>query len=377
LITVDWYFWSHRLSLARAARDAGFEVVICTLVDQYGDRIRREGFKLIPIGLIRRSKNPFREIISLLEVVRIYRKVRPDIVHHVAIKPVLYGSVAAAASGVRGIVNALGGLGHVYVAKGLRASILRWVVGLLYRGAFRLRRSRVIIQTKQDQETLVGRGIVAKRKTVVIQGSGVDPDRFVLQPEPDGVPVVMLAGRLLWNKGVDDFVRAGRILKSRGIPLRMVLVGAPDPENPLSVPEETLRRWQERGDAQWWGRQDDMPDILARSNLVVLPTTYGEGVPKILLEAAAVGRALIATRIPGCSDIVRHGENGLLVPVKNVNALAAAIEVLIEDRWLRMRMGKCGRAIVEAEFSEKLVVAETFKVYNALLGNTIHPVEPI
>ncbi len=332
---------------------------------------------MIPIGLMRRSKNPFQELLGLLEIVKVYRKERPDIVHQVAIKPVLYGSVAAVASGVQAVVNALGGLGYVYVAKGLKASIARWLVGLSYRFAFRLPRSRVILQTKEDRDLLAARGIVAPRKTVVIRGSGVDPGVFVYRPEPVGVPIVMLAGRLLWNKGVGDLVAASKVLKAKGIECRIVLVGAPDSENPLSVPEETLRRWQARGEAEWWGRQENMPDILVRANLVVLPTTYGEGVPKILLEAAAVGRALIATRIPGCSDIVRHGENGLLVPVHNVQALATAIAALIEDPVRRTRMGRRGRAIVEAEFSEGMVIAETFKVYEDLLGAPVRAGAPM
>jgi glycosyltransferase involved in cell wall biosynthesis len=367
LITEDWYFWSHRLSLARAARDKGFEVLICTRVHKHGRLIEQEGFKLTPIRLIRRNMNPLTEMLSLLEIMRIYKKERPNIVHHVAIKPILYGSLAAALARVHAVVNALGGLGHLFILQGFRVSLLRWLASFAYRMAFSFKRSRVIFQTKEDQETFVVKRIAESEKTVLIRGSGVDLVEFALRPEPEGIPVVMLAGRLLWNKGVAYLIEAAKLLRSKDIEIRIVLVGAPDPENPQSISEDRLRRWQNEGVLEWWGRRENMADVLAQANLVVLPTTYGEGIPKILLEAAAVGRAIIATDIPGCREIVRHQENGLLVPVNDVSALASAIASLASDSELRLKMGIRGREIVEADFAQERVVAETFAVYRELL----------
>lgn len=367
LITPDWYFWSHRLPLARAARDQGCEVLICTRVYKHGKLIEKQGFKLTPISLTRGSMNPLREILSILEIMKIYWRERPDIVHHVAIKPVLYGSLAAALVRVRAVVNALGGLGHVFTIRGLRGSLIRWLTALAYRLAFSGERSRVIFQTREDQDVFVRHGIVESEKTVLIRGSGVDLAEFNLRPEPEGTPVVMLAGRLLWNKGIGDLIQAKKILRSKDVDIRVVLVGVPDPANPQSVSEEMLRRWNSEGVVEWWGRRENMPDVLSQANLVVLPTTYGEGVPKILLEAAAVGRAIVATDIPGCREIVRHEENGLLVPIKDVSALASAIATLVADSKCRLLMGMRGRKIAEAEFSEEIVVKQTMELYKTLL----------
>lgn len=369
LVTEDWYFWTHRRSIALAAQAKGFHVTIATRVQNHGALIEQAGFKLIPIRLRRRSFNPIKELFVLAELIAIYRRERPSIVHHVAIKPVLYGSWAAALAGVTGIVNALAGLGHVFVAQGLRASMFKRFIKLVYRVTLSSKSSRVIFQNPEDQELFVRDRIVASERAVLIRGAGVDLTEFSPRPESAGTPIIMLAGRLLWNKGVGDFVEAAKLLKSGGIDCRVVLVGMPDPENPQSVSEKILQGWQNEGVVEWWGRREDMPDVLAQSSLVVLPTTYGEGVPKILIEAAAIGRAIIATDVPGCREIVRHGENGLLIPARNTSVLASAIAELLRYPDRRKRMGMRGREIVEVEFSQEQVVAQTLEVYRDLLGD--------
>lgn len=366
VITEDWYFWSHRRAIAAAAQAAGFEVTIATHVQEHGPLIEAAGFKLVPIRLRRTGRNPIRELLAIAELVRLYRRERPTVVHHVAIKPILYGSVAAAMAAVPAIVNAVAGLGYVFMAEGRKASWLRRLAMFAYRVAFRSKRSRVIFQHGEDQATFVRRRIVAADRTVLIRGSGVDLREFALRPEPTDTPTVMLAGRLLWDKGVGELVEAVRLLKSRGVQLRCVLVGAPDPANPRSIPEDVLRGWEEEGLVQWWGRRTDMPDVLAQANLIVLPS-YGEGVPKILLEAGALGRAVVATDIPGCREVVRHGENGLLVPPRDAPALADAIGRLLRDPKTRARMGRRGRKITQADFSSDRVVAETLALYSELL----------
>ena len=367
LITEDWYYWSHRRSIAVAAEKAGFEVIIATRIHNHRSLIQKDGFKLIPIRLRRSSRNPIKELLAIMDLFAIYRRERPSIVHHVSIKPVLYGSWVAALVGVPAIVNALAGLGHVYAAQGWRASLLKRLVSLAYRTALRFKNSRLIFQNSEDQETFVKNGIVTSDRAVLIRGAGVDLVKFRFRRESEKIPVVMLAGRLLWNKGVGRLVEAANLLKLHGIHCRVVLVGTPDPESPQSVSEGILLRWQKQGAVEWWGRHEDMPEVLAQANLVVLPTTYGEGVPKILLEAAAVGRAVIATDIPGCREIVRHGQNGLLIPPGDVFALASAIGELLKDPERRARMGRRGREIVEAEFSEQRVVTETLAIYRELL----------
>jgi len=368
-VTEDWYFCSHRLPIARVARDAGCEVIVVTRVNAHGEAITQEGFRLIPSQMRRRSKNPVRELAAILEIIAIYRRERPDLVHHVAMKPVLYGSIAAWLVGVPAVVNALAGLGFVFSSDRWKAKLLRpWI-----RSAFRLllnqERGKVILQNPDDQRLLTESGVLSLDRTVLIRGSGVDVSCFSASPEPkDGPVVVTLVARMLLDKGVVEFVKAARLLKQQGVSFRAVLVGGPDPENPASVPENQMLAWQSEGIVEWWGQRSDIPAVWAQSHIAVLPTTYGEGVPKSLIEAAACARPIIATDVPGCREIVQHERNGLLVPVKDPTALADAIARLITDEDLRRMMGRKGRELVEREFAESIVVQKTLDLYHSMLG---------
>jgi glycosyltransferase involved in cell wall biosynthesis len=366
LITEDWYFWSHRLPLARAAREAGFDVVIATRVQEYGDCIRREGFRLIPIGLRRGSMNPIEEIRALLELIRIYRKERPQIVHHVAMKPVLYGSIAARLTNINCMINAIAGMGYVFISSEKLAVILRILIKPLLRITLNASGCRLILQNSDDYELFAGKGLIRKDRIVMIRGSGVDTERFIYRPEREGTPVIMLVSRMLWDKGIGEFVDAAKELLAKGIQAKFVLVGNVDPDNPTSIPIPVLEKWHESGLVEWWGHQKDMPGVFAQAHVVVLPS-YREGLPKVLLEAAACGRAIVATDVPGCREIVRNGENGVLVPAYDAHALAASVERLIVDGVLRKRLGDRGRQIVLNDFSEKKVVEETMVLYKQCL----------
>jgi glycosyltransferase involved in cell wall biosynthesis len=365
-ITEDWYFWSHRLPIARAARDAGFEVIIATRTHQHRERIKREGFRLTPINLIRRSKNIFREIFSILEIIKIYRREKPDIVHHVALKPVLYGSWAARISDISGVVNALAGLGVIFIEQGWKASIINRLVVFAYRLAFSAKNTIGIFQNPEDLKLFTDAGIVKSDKAVLIRGSGVDTARFLHLPEPTGIPTIVLASRMLWDKGVGEFIGAVTQLRRKGLKCHSILVGSPDSENPASIPEETIRMWHSEGVIEWKEHVEDMPEVFAKSNIVVLPS-YREGLPKVLLEAASCGRPIVATNVPGCKEIVYNNENGLLVPPHDSKSLADALMVLVEDAELRAKMGARGREIVESEFSEELVVRKTMEVYKNII----------
>lgn len=365
LVTEDWYFVSHRLPLAVAARQVGYEVMVVTRLGKHGRTIRNAGLRLIPIELSRRGKNPFSEIMLVAGLTTIYRRERPDIVHHVAMKPVLYGSLVARLAGVRHVVNALAGLGWLFTSESRLAAVL----GRGVRFAFRklLNRGAVIVQNWDDMKWLIDLGIESNR-IYLIRGSGVEVNRFAPTPEPDGKPVVLLASRMLWDKGVGEFVAAARNLKQRGLAARFVLVGDPDPANPASISPSLLESWHAEGVIEWWGHRNDMAQVFAQSHLVCLPS-YREGLPKVLLEAAACGRPIVATDVPGCREIVRHGENGLLVPPRNAEALAEAVETLLCDPVLRKRMQARGREIAVTEFSEQVVIQETLRVYRELLGS--------
>lgn len=362
LVTEDWYFCSHRLPPARAAQAAGYDVVVATRVDLRGAEIMAEGFKLVPISLRRRSRNPFREMAAIAEIAQIYRRERPDIVHHVALKPVLYGSFAALLVRRPAVVNALAGMGFLFTSSSRTAAVLRAAVSRIFRVLLNAGRSVLILQNPDDEAMLVSGGLVAPSRVRLIRGSGVDIERFAPTPEPGGTPVVMLPSRLLWDKGVGEFVAAAGVLRARGVVARFVLVGDGDADNPASIPDAQLKAWHDSGLIEGWGRCEDMPGALAQAHIVCLPS-YREGLPKVLLEAAACARALVATDAPGCREIVRHGENGLLVPLRDAASLADAIERLLGDPVLRFRMGQKGRHMVEAEFSEEKVAQETLAVY--------------
>ena len=376
LVTEDWYFCLHWLRLARAVRDAGASVLVATRVSDQGKRILDEGFALFPLRLKRRSRHPVREFAAVLELVRLYRQQKPDIVHHVAIKPILYGSVAAWLARVSVVVNAFPGLGYIFVSETWKARLFRTILSPMFQWVFTLSRSRVIFQNSEDREQLVRAGILPQAQTAVIRGVGVDVSQFKPRPDHAGPIVVLLAARMLWEKGVGDFVDAARLLKQRGVPAKCVLAGRVDTENLSHVPEMQLVSWHEEGAIEWWGYREDMPELLASTHVVVLPTYYGEGLPTILLEAASCGKSLVATQMRGCRDIVHDGVNGFLVPPKDAKALAQAIEVLVRDPALRARMGHRGRELVVREFSSERIVQETFAVYQDLLGEPWVPGSP-
>lgn len=367
VVNVDWYFWSHRLALARRLRAEGYDVVVVAAEERgFRQRIEQDGFRFLPLRLQRASTNPFRELWTCVQLWRIYRAERPDLVHHVSIKPVLYGSIAARLAGRPAVVNAVTGLGYTFLP-GVRRSPLGRITGALYRIACSGDRTIMLFQNPDDLEALVSAGLVPPARCALVRGSGVDVARFHVTPLPVGTPVVLLAGRMMWDKGVGTFVEAARALRRDGVDLRAVLVGIPDEQNPNAVPLETLRAWHAEGAVEWWGLRDDMPAVLASATIVVLPSTYPEGVPKILIEAAASGRAIVATDAPGCREIARHGVNATLVAPGDAAALAGAIKGLLADPGALETYGAAGRALAVAEFSEETVLTETLAVYHRLL----------
>jgi glycosyltransferase involved in cell wall biosynthesis len=363
----EWYFLSHRLALGKALRRAGCHVTVAAPEERnLGNAIRAAGIGFIPLKLDRGYRSFRRELQSIRQLGGLYRNERPDVVHHVTIKPVIYGSIAARWVGIKCVVNAIAGLGYTFAGKGFLGALRRNVVSLAYRVALAGQRMKVIFQNPEDRDLFVSRNIVAAASTVVIRGSGVNVREFQPPEEPTGIPVVLLASRLLWDKGVGELVEATRILRRTSLQFRTVLVGIPDEQNPRSIPEGVVLRWKEEGIVEWWGHRTDMADVLRTASIVALPS-YHEGLPRVLLEAAAAGRSLVATDIPGCREIVRQGHNGLLVPARDPVALANALATLLRDPEMRARMGKAGRSMVVREFSDEQVIDETMQVYSDVL----------
>lgn len=361
----DWYLYNFRINLAQAMRERGHEVVLMSPPGEYGERLQAAGFRWIEFPLSRKGVNPLIEMGVLNRLTDVYTQENPDLVHHFTVKCVTYGSLAAKRAGVPHIVNAVTGLGHVFVENGLPVRLLRLIVRGLYRRA--MRQTQVIFQNPDDQRLFQEMGLVNESHSTLIRGSGIDMNRFVPLPEPEtSTPLVVLPARILWNKGVGEFVEAAHILRSEGVPARFALVGVADSGNPAAVSLVQLGEWQKEGVVEWWGWQEHIEAVFAMAHIVCLPS-YREGVPRVLAEAAACSRALVTTDVPGCREVVRDGENGFLVPPRDASALADALRKLIKDAHLRRRMGQRGREIAAAEFSTDRVVSETIAIYERLL----------
>lgn len=359
LVTEDWYFVSHRLQLAVAAQAAGFEVVVATRAGQQADVIRNAGIRLIPFAMSRRGGNPFAEVIALW---RLYRLENPDLVHHVALKPVMFGALAARLARVPAQVNAVAGLGWLFTSSSGVARVVRPFLRCTLARLLNRPHSLTIVQNPEDRSLLERSGLLGKRLRL-IRGAGVDVQLYYpVAPAPEPVCIVLVS-RMLWDKGVGEFVEAARRLTEAGGNARFVLVGGADPANPASVPESTLRSWNGKHGVEWLGKRDDISAVLQAAHIACLPSSYGEGLPKSLLEAAACGLPIVTTDTPGCREVVRDGVNGLLVPVHDTAALAVALGKLIGDAALRRHMGEQSRLRAETEFGLEAVIAQTLEVY--------------
>lgn len=372
VVNTDWFFLSHRLALALAAKEAGFEVWVAAPDTGVGEQIRDHGLHYVPIGLSRSGTAWLKEIGALLGFVRLYRKVRPDIVHLLTIKPVLYGSLAARLYRKMPVVSAVTGTGYVF-SENRKGSALQKLVKTAYRIAFGKQQMRVIFQNAADLDFFVGNKLADSGKSILIRGSGVDTDQYsprntpAAGPGANTDPVVLMACRMLWDKGVGEFAGAAARVKAKRPEVRFWLAGITDEDAPGSVPSKQLEAWQEQGLLEWLGHRNDMPALIAAASIVALPTHYPEGVPRILIEAAASGKPIVTSDRPGCNDIVRHGLNGLLIPQRDPDALAGAILTLIDDREKMARFGTAGRELACGAFSQETVIAQTLAVYAGLI----------
>ncbi|WP_306669767.1 glycosyltransferase family 4 protein [Allopusillimonas soli] len=360
------FFLSHRLPIALGAKAAGYEVHIATMDGPSVPQIVRHGLTHHAIPMSRSGKNPAQELATIHALWRLCRTVRPGVVHAVTIKPVLYGGIAARLAGVPAYVAAISGLGFIFTRKKKGLDILRLAATGLYRLALGHPNSRVIFQNANDRDVLMRAGVVKAGQAVMIRGSGVDLDRYRFLPEPPGPPVAVMAARLLFDKGVREFVDAARAAAGHGTGLRWVLAGSPDPGNPASVTEAQLDGWRKEGVIEYLGECADVAALYARSHIVVLPS-YREGLPKSLVEAAACGRAVVTTDVPGCRDAIEPGVTGLLVPAQDARALSEAVLELAEDGAKRSAMGKAGRALAERAFDIEAIAQAHLGIYDTLL----------
>lgn len=358
------YFISHRLPIATAAREAGYEVHVATGIGP--KKVTSEDFTYHPIHLSRKGRNIFVELMSILAIYRLLRSINPDIVHLVTIKPVLYGSIAAQLARVPAVVAAIPGLGYAFIEHHFEAKCIRTIVSVLYKIAFRHKNLKVIFQNSDDEQTLLNRGLLKKEQTVLIHGSGVDLNEYRYTPEPaNDPPIVIMASRLLRDKGIIEYIEAGQLLRSKGSNARFWLAGSPDPGNPSSISEAELQAWIKAGDIEYVGHSSDIPTLFSQVNIVILPS-YREGLPRVLAEAAACGRAIVTTEAPGCRAAIIHEKTGLLVKVRDTKSLASAIDKLLADTRMRQSMGIAGRELAESAFSLNKIVKEHLHLYQIL-----------
>lgn len=365
----DWYLYNFRLALAQSLRRRGVDVVLASPPGPYGERLNALGLRWIAVPLQRRSLGPLREARLLLWLCRLLRRERPDLVHGFTIKCAVYASLAARVSGVPACVAAITGLGYVFTSDDARARLLRPVVRLLLRRALTGTRRRLVLQNADDRALFLQARLVDAAAVRLIPSSGVDLTRFApapRRPEADAPLRVLLAARLLWDKGLAEYAEAARRLRAEGRTIRFLLAGAPDPGNPACVDTAVIERWHAAGDIEWLGHVEDVPALLRDIDAAVLPS-YREGLPRSLIEAAACGLALVTTDVPGCRDVVRDRIDGLLVPVRDAAALAQAIARLDDDRALLQRLGDAARQRVAADYAVERVNARTMEVYRELL----------
>jgi glycosyltransferase involved in cell wall biosynthesis len=370
----DWFLFNFRAALARSLQDSGFEVLLVSPAGEYAPKLTGAGFSWVRWDLGRKTTNPLKELGSLASLFRLYRQQAPDIVHHHTIKPVLYGSLAARLARVPLVVNSITGRGYVYTSKELKARLLKGFVDIFYKFVLGDHHIAVIFENQLDHQYFIDAGFLPTQRAWLIEGVGVDPEKFFPTPEPDGVPVVLMPGRMLWDKGVGVLVEAARLFKSQ-VEARVVLVGQPDRGNPASISEDVLEAWQADGIVEWWGWRAEMPPVYQQSHIVVLPTMYGEGVPTTLIEGAASGRPLVATDTTGCLSVVKQDQNGFLVPPDDPEALAQALQKLISDPGLRRKMGGVSREIFLEKFTHDKINAATLEVYKHLfkLNKSLKP----
>lgn len=366
MVNAPEFFLSHRLPLAIAAQKAGFDVHVATAEGPEVKSIQSLGFTHHLVPFARSGQNPLNELKTLISLIRLFKTLKPSLVHLITIKPVLYGGIAARVTGIKAVVSAVSGLGTVFIAESAIARLRRWLVIVMYRFAFNQKRLSVIFQNPDDRDVLLSLKTLRAHQVRMIRGSGVDLLVYPFVPEPEGVPVVVMAARLLKDKGVIEFIEAAKILNDRNVLVDMRLIGSPDIGNSTSVTQTELDQWGAEGYVKLLGYQKDIAKHYSEANIICLPS-YREGLPKSLVEAAACGRPVVTTDVPGCRDAITPDKTGLLVPVKNAIALADAIETLVKDAELRKTMGEAGRALAEEVFAIEKIVDQHMVIYRDLL----------
>jgi glycosyltransferase involved in cell wall biosynthesis len=369
VVNADWFFLSHRLPIALAAKNMGFDVHVAVGITDKLDELEQYGFTVHPLKLKRSSGNFLDVARELIEFYQLFKFLKPDLVHLVTIKPVLLGGIAARLAIIPSAVYAISGLGYIFTSTEIIVSIKKKLASWLYKISLSHKNKCVVFQNESDRSLVTAVAKLDSSHTKLIRGSGVDLKKYKYLKLNDKKPIIMFAARLLRDKGIYDFISAATLLKKKNIDALFVLVGNIDLDNPSSLSQLELNQLINEEVVEYWGHSDDMPAVLSKSYMLVLPS-YREGLPKVLIEAAAVGRAVVTTDVPGCRDAINPEKSGLLVPVRNPPALANAIEKLLKNPELCQRMGIAGRQLAEKSFNIDHVVSEHLDIYKNLMAHT-------
>ncbi|WP_322508757.1 glycosyltransferase family 4 protein [Anaerolinea sp.] len=364
----DWFLYNYRLNFARFLREQGHEVVLVSPAGEYAPALQTAGFRWVRWEVGRQSLAPWKELDAFWRLAQIYRRERPDVVYHLTIKPVLYGGLAAQWMGVPRVLSGITGRGYVLVSNERKARLLRPLALAVYRLILRSPRQQVLFENHLDRQYFLTQKLLRHEQAHLIPGAGVDVERFQPAPRSHKVPVILFAGRLLREKGVEELVEAGKILRQRGVRFRLALAGDVDAGNPLSLERETVQAWADSGWAEWWGFQPRMEEVYAQADVFVFPSFYGEGMPTVLMEAAACGLPIVASDLPGCRAAVEDGVNGFIVPARDVEALANRLEDLLRSEDLRRQMGTASRQIALQRFNQNAVNRQILAVMEGKEG---------
>lgn len=370
IVNVDWYFILHWVARAKAAKSQGYEVYIATTVTESENvkRLEDEGFKVIDLNINRKSLNPLSNLKSLVQIYRCILQLKPQLVHSITVKPNVFSGLICRFLHIPQIMSVTG-LGITFSSHSYKARLSRKIVLALYQFSAKKKAVRIVFENNEDKTLFLNNKIASDSKLKVIKGAGIDTDEYGYIEEVDyEIPRVLFAARMLWDKGIKQLIDAAEILRLDGYLFELNVAGIIDTQSSAAIPEKELIKWDDEKKMKWLGRRYDMPNLIAESNIICLPTTYGEGVPRILIEACSIGRTVITTNVSGCNEIVQHNRTGLLVEPNNTDELADALRKLLTDYQLRNKFGINARKLVLDQYSEENVIAETLAMYQEVLS---------
>ena len=367
---VDWYFKLHWMDRMHAARNAGYDIYLATNFsdEEFFREQEAAGINVIDVNLSRSGLNPFAELWAIFKIFKLVNHIKPDIIHSITVKPNLYAGIIARIRKLP-VVCSITGLGVIFSHKSRKNRIIKLLISFCYRVISQNKKSIFLFENNSDKELFIDKNIIAKARAKRISGAGVDIEAYNhIYEEDDSTLSILFAARLLEDKGLRSLVEAAKIMNQRALNIELRVAGIFDENAQNAISRKEIEKWSDQKDIVWLGTRSDMPGLISASSIVCLPTTYGEGIPRILIESCACGRPVVTTDVSGCNEFVKDGYNGLLVPPNDTSALVEALTRLAKSASLRREMGVNGRTLVANEYTKEIVIDQTLETYNELLA---------